>query len=158
MTFPRLIIYLAKNEQLVQHIKVQLLKSRRLSSHIKQSSQRLRYVAEIYSQNICGMSSISMKSSYFELRFEMQRKFFKTLRWLSNPVAKGLSTRQILILLLLDPSSPLAKKKMRKAMGTIYDWSIIKRPFDFDFDWALPDCWSVGIYHNGACLLNQDLD
>ena len=43
-------------------------------------------------------------------------------------------------------------------MGTIYDWSIIKRPFDFDFNWALPDCWSVGIYHNGACLLNQDLD
>ena len=110
MTFPRLIIYLAKNEQLVQHIKVQLLMSKRLSSHIKQSSQRLRYVAEIYSQNICGMSSISMKFSYFELRFEMQRKFFKTLRGLSNPVAKGLSTRQILILLLLDPSSPLTKK------------------------------------------------
>jgi len=66
-----LIIYLAKNEQLVQHIKVQLLMSKRLSSHIKQSSQRLRYVAEIYSQNI--------KFSYFEIVFEMQRKFFKTV-------------------------------------------------------------------------------
>ena len=113
MTFPPLIMYLAKNEQLVQHIKVQLLKSKRLSSHIKQSSQRLRYVAEIYSQNICGMSSIGIKFSYFVIRFENAEEVFqncKMTQHFSNPVVKGLSTRQILILLLLDPSPPLAKK------------------------------------------------
>ena len=88
MTFPRLIIYLAKNEQLVQHIKVQLLKSRRLSSHIKQSSQRLRYVVEIYLQNICGMSSIGIKFTYFEIRFEMHRNFFQNCKMTQQPCCK----------------------------------------------------------------------
>ena len=88
----------------------------------------------------------------------MHRNFFQNCKMTQQPCCKR-SLHQA----NLDSPSPLPitafdKKKMRKAMGTIYDWSIIKRPFDFDFNWALPDCWSVGIYHNGACLLNQDLD
>ena len=129
--------------------------SKRLSSHIKQSSQRLRYVAEIYLQNICGMSSIGIKFTYFEIRFEMQRKFFKT----QHPCCKRSLHQANLDSPSPRPITAFGKKKMRKAIRTIYNWTIIKSDLlILILNWALPDCSSVTIYHNGACLLTWDVD